>query len=259
MKKIIKNILAYFGIAIVKTAYLKNKPSTQNEEKPNYENKNILIHNGFNLLKKKGFIPHHIMDVGANHGTWTREVMTVFPDANYTLIEPQKWLSESFNDLLQLSNFNFLPIGVGKDKGEFMFTIVDRDDSCSFRVSEKEAIEQGYKQIPIPVNTINEIVKTERFGIPDLLKIDAEGLDLEVLDGATNILGKTEVILLEASVVNPVFTNDLQTVVNYMNNKGYKLFDITDLNRPFENKVLWLVELMFIKKEGKFDSINWLN
>jgi hypothetical protein len=35
-----------------------------------------------------------------------------------------------------------------------------------------------------------------------------------------------------------------------MYNKGYKLFEITDLNRPFENKVLWLVELMFIKKAG---------
>lgn len=44
-----------------------------------------------------------------------------------------------------------------------------------------------------------------------------------------------------------------------MNEKGYKLFDISDLNRPFDNKVLWLVELLFVLKDGRFDKTNWLN
>ena len=42
----------------------------------------------------------HIVDIGANHGTWTRETLKYFPDAFYTLIEPQKWLQPSFQDLL---------------------------------------------------------------------------------------------------------------------------------------------------------------
>jgi hypothetical protein len=35
-----------------------------------------------------------------------------------------------------------------------------------------------------------------------------------------------------------------------MNEKGYSLFDLTDLNRPFSPQVLWLVELVFVKKDG---------
>jgi hypothetical protein len=36
--------------------------------------------------------------------------------------------------------------------------------------------------------------------------------------------------------------------------KGYRLFDITDINRPLEIKLLWLVELVFIKRDGYVDK-----
>jgi hypothetical protein len=43
-------------------------------------------------------------------------------------------------------------------------------------------------------------------------------------------------------------------MVDYMDKKGYSLFEITDLNRPFQPQVLWLVELAFVKKQGIIDS-----
>jgi hypothetical protein len=46
-------------------------------------------------------------------------------------------------------------------------------------------------------------------------------------------------------------------MLQYMDQKGYILFEITDLNRLFYDEVLWLMELVFIKKNGKIDSINW--
>jgi FkbM family methyltransferase len=259
MKQIIFKIFNFFGVSIIKTSYLKKLSSLNSSDGPIFENKNSLIGNAFNLLKSKGFNPKHVIDIGANHGTWVREVLHIFPKANYTLVEPQGWLSSSFADLLENKNFSFLPVGVGKETGTFMFTIVDRDDSCNFVMTEEDAKKYGFKQLPIEVKTVNEIVKNSTFGIPDLLKIDAEGLDLEVLDGATDVLGITDVVLMEASVVNPHFKNDIKTVIQYMDEKGYVLFDITDLNRPFDNKVLWLVELLFIKKSGKFSNINWIS
>ena len=97
-----------------------------------------------------------------------------------------------------------------------------------------------------------------KFGVPDLIKIDAEGLDLDVLRGAKSIFGKTEVILVEASVVNPVFKNDVLAVVAFMRENGYSLFEITDLNRPFEKRVLWLVELLFVRANGPISKIDWV-
>ena len=54
----------------------------------------------FGALKKAGFSPRHILDVGANHGLWTRQAMVVFPDAEYTLVEPQDELKCNIEDLI---------------------------------------------------------------------------------------------------------------------------------------------------------------
>ena len=51
-------------------------------------------------LRELGFAPRHIVDVGANHGLWTREAITFFPDAHYTLVEPQDELKRDIQDLL---------------------------------------------------------------------------------------------------------------------------------------------------------------
>ena len=56
-------------------------------------------------MQGRGFAPKHIMDVGANHGKWTRIALTYFPDAYYTdayytLIEPQDQLRAHVADLL---------------------------------------------------------------------------------------------------------------------------------------------------------------
>jgi FkbM family methyltransferase len=258
MKKIIQQLVASLGYTLVKTDFLQEMKRGLRSSNPDASSeKNDLIGNAFNVLKTAGFSPKHIIDIGANKGTWSREVMRVFDQASFTLIEPQEQLSVHFQDLLKSNKFTYLPIGVGETPGHFSFTIAKRDDSCTFRMSEEEARSMGLKQVTVEVNTIDNIVANSSYGIPDLIKIDAEGLDLEVLRGAKSVLGKTEVILVEAAVVNPVFKNDVLALTAFMREHGYRIFDITDLNRPFKKRVLWLVELMFVKEKGIVDSHNW--
>ncbi|HEY9167872.1 MAG TPA: FkbM family methyltransferase [Lutibacter sp.] len=202
-----------------------------------------------------GFYPNHIVDVGANHGTWTREALKYFPDAHYTILEPQEWLKASFQDILDTNHkVQFYPVGAGAKEGSFQFTIVDRDDSCSFRYTQEEAKTAGFKQIEIPVVTLNGLLANSKLPIPDIIKIDAEGLDHEVLKGASNFFGKTEIFMVEAGVVNKTFDNSFLKVINFMDENGYRLFEITDLNRPMPLSLLWLVELVFVKKDGFIDS-----
>ena len=102
--------------------------------------------------------------------------------------------------------------------------------------------------------TLNQLLKDSALPNPDIIKIDAEGLDIEVLKGASNYFGKTEIFMVEAGVVNKSFDNSFLKLINFMDENGYRLFEITDLNRPTEPRVLWLVELVFAKKGGLIDS-----
>lgn len=229
----------------------KNK----NKKTENLSDKNYLLDNFYNNLKLFDFQPKHIVDIGANHGTWTREALIHFPNSHYTLIEPQYWLKSSIQDVIDANpKVQFHAFGAGEKEGAFMFTIVDRDDSCSFRYTKEEADKEGFKQVEIPVTTLNNLLAKSDLPIPDIIKIDAEGLDIEVLKGASDFFGKTEIFMVEAGVVNKMFENSFLNIINFMDEKGYRLYEITDLNRPFEPKVLWLVELVFVLKNGYIDS-----
>jgi FkbM family methyltransferase len=248
MKKQLKTILKKLG-------YSLNKINRNQLAPVNTNSKNYLLFNFYDSLKKIGFIPQHIVDIGANHGTWTREALRYFPRAYYTLLEPQKWLQKSFQDILDSnSNVQFFPVGAGEKEGLFQFTIVDRDDSCSFRYSTDEATAAGFEQMEISVVTLNGLLSESKLPPPDIIKIDAEGLDIEVLKGASNFFGKTEIFMVEAGVVNKSFDNSFLKLINFMDENNYRLFDITDLNKPFQTKILWLVELVFVKKNGFIDS-----
>jgi hypothetical protein len=52
----------------------------------------------FPLLRRMGFAPRHVVDVGANRGYWTRAAFKYFPNAVYTLVEPQDHLKSYTQD-----------------------------------------------------------------------------------------------------------------------------------------------------------------
>lgn len=62
--------------------------------------------------------------------------------------------------------------------------------------------------------------------------------------------------MVEAGVGSKSINNSFLKLINFMNDNGYRLFEIIDLNRPFEPPVLWLTELVFIKKNAIVDSLN---
>ncbi len=228
----------------------------RNERYVKEHGKDSLMNDFFTLIKKVGFQPKHVIDVGAHKGDWTRIALEYFPNSSYTLLEPQKRLKPHFEELLASDKIRYFQCGAGAEKGSFFFTYVDRADSCSFSYSKEEAEAMGYEQEEIPVVTIDSLIKEENLPPPDILKIDAEGLDLEVLAGAKGIFSSAEVILVEAGVSNKRIKNSVLEVLKYMDSVGYRLFDLTDLNRPFHSRVLWLTELVFVRKGGFLDQVD---
>lgn len=190
--------------------------------------------------------PKFIVDVGANHGNWTRSALRYFPETRFLLVEPQERLKPSSIDLLARPTVEWLQVGVSNCPGVLKLALTPNDASASFTVSDEEAKAAGYPQIEVPVVTLNQIVSDAGL-IPEIVKIDAEGLDLEVLSGASELLGKTDVFFIECSICSPDYPNTLEAVCRLMWEKGYRVMEITDLNDSPRHDVLWLTELVFVK------------
>jgi hypothetical protein len=141
-------------------------------------------------------------------------------------------------------------MGAGPVNSTMRLTQHERDDSHTFALSEQQARDFGFVQVEIPVVSLDDFFAKKGLPKVDILKIDAEGWDLEVLKGAKKTAAQADIVLLEASVLNPVFTNTVEEVICAMSQLGMVLFDITDLNRTEKHGALWLVELAFVKKDG---------
>lgn len=255
MKKYLKRLLKKIGLVVLKT---KNYQKIIDN---NFNEKNLAhtIHLDFlmKLLYDLNYQPKSIFDVGANKGGWTASTLEYFPNANYVLFEPQQNLANDINNrFLNKPNVQCFAVGVGNEKATLQFTIHDRDDSCNFRMTKEEAQAKGFQQMEVPVIAIDEFINEQNLPKPDILKIDAEGIDLQVLEGAQEtIKNHTEVVLIEVAVMNPSFDNSALKVMNQMDALGFKLFDITDLNRPLTKKILWLSEFVFVRKNGILDKV----
>lgn len=209
----------------------------------------------FECLVNIGFEPQHVVDIGAHRGGWTRSAMKYFPAARYTLFEPQRELLEAQADL-ERANVTRVYAGVGPETGTQKLTSHERPDSYSFAWSEEEASSEGRKQVEMEVVSLDDYLASKGNALPppDIIKIDAEGWDLEVLKGAATALSTTQVVLMEAGVMNKQFKNTVQRVINAMAELDFALFDVTDLNRTVRDRGLWNVELAFVRAGGPLEA-----
>jgi FkbM family methyltransferase len=201
----------------------------------------------FSSLQGLGFAPKHIIDVGANHGDWTRTALKYFPDAQYTLIEPQDHLKIHIQDLVHRGcKIQWINAGASDKSGSMPMSISHRDDSSTFVLTDRHGRSASSQRISVAVKTLNEIVSGNALP-PEMVKIDAEGFDLKVLAGASNLLGKTDIFLVEALVCGSNYENSIAEVMKFMVNAGYRLIDITTPNRSPKYGVLWLCEFAFLR------------
>jgi FkbM family methyltransferase len=207
----------------------------------------------FDCLMRLRFEPRTIVDVGANRGNWTRTALRYFPAARYTLFEPQDYLLKD-SDIALDPRVKIFAMGAGPVTSTMKLSKHERDDSFSFALTEEEAASHGREQVEAPVVALDEFLPSQGITYPEMLKIDAEGWDLEVLKGAEKCVASAEVVLLEAAVMNKLFANRFETVAAEMSRRGFVVFDITDLNRTQRDRALWLVEIAFVKRGGTLDS-----
>lgn len=208
----------------------------------------------FRTLVALGTRPNVIVDVGAHRGEWTRTSLRHFPDAQYVLFEPQRDLMDAQADLVS-PRIRIHHDGVGPAPEDARpFTMHPDRGSWSFAYSSEDAVEFGLSQSAARIVTLDQYFATgdgRDLAAPDILKIDAEGWDLQVLAGAGRTVAAADIVFVEAGVTNKLFVNSAIAVMTELDGRGFSLIDITDAQRPLASGALWNVELAFANRSGR--------
>ena len=205
------------------------------------------LHWSLQNLKRKNFRPSSVIDIGAYEGYWALDMLEVFPSAKILMVEAQK------------NKASFLEkIKIAFPKTDFSISLLSSEDGTEKLFCHNETashISQGsFAELESEVlvtQTLDSLLKEKKFPLPDFLKLDVQGHELEVLKGANESLSHAEVCLLEISIFDfGEGTPLLLEMVNYMDSKGFQAYDISQLMRRPLDKLLFQVDMFFVKKNS---------
>jgi hypothetical protein len=144
-------------------------------------------------------------------------------------------------------------IAVAGDRPGETVINVHEDLTCSSILKEVEGSSVDGSPRIVKVITLDQICREKNTEGPYLIKVDVQGSELNVLDGAEYILQETEVIILEVSLFKTMSTNpEIYDVLEYMKKKGFVTYDIFDFRyRPLDG-ALSQIDIIFVKENGLF-------
>ncbi|MCH2679249.1 MAG: FkbM family methyltransferase [Alphaproteobacteria bacterium] len=209
-----------------------------------------MIVNALQKLKSFGFEPKNILDIGANKGKWTLEIKKkVFPKAEYTLIE-----AIDYEELDKLSdrhdNINYKNILL--DEIEHFVTWYEKRNTGDSLFKENTGYFDDCKEIKRSATTLDLVFnKNEVF---ELIKIDCQGAEIPILKGGNRLIQKSSVIILEVPFMGEynIGAPNFYEHINYMENIGYRVFDIVELHRV--DNILIQIDIIFIKQGHDFEN-----
>jgi FkbM family methyltransferase len=185
----------------------------------------------FRYLKSFAGSKGLFVDVGANRGQSAVSVRMVWPECRIVAFEPSPSLRlrqalDHMADVLEDMTVHFTALGDRETEMVMITPVVDGEETLEQGTLEPEQmtkpyILEGLHRLGSTITTVEQIVPVRTLDSyllkPAVIKIDAEGFELKVLEGARETLDKYKPLLL-------IENNDWGRVTEYLRGFGYRCY-----------------------------------
>ena len=217
----------------------------------------------FHLLANGG--KKTVFDLGANTGIYSLIRGKGFPEDQIFSFEPNPVNYTRLVDnvkLNALTNVQTFPFAVGATKADLSFYVPKSDiisdtSSTSSQFSNSTYGGQlAWKEIKVSQLTLDSFCTENNLNQVNLMKIDVEGHEIDVLEGAREIIAKSKPIILIESFLNESKTRFLK---NFVLENKYMVYlvlgeGIVRTDREFEKNARSNFLLMSYRTENIFTS-----
>ncbi len=141
------------------------------------------------VFKEMARTSHVFLDVGANIGYFSFLVKQLSPKAQVYSFEPLPQNIESYKKNQELNHFSEMhlqQVCVADQAGETEFLIPPVEESGWGRMAHRDLF--SGEKIRRSVITLDQFCREKNVGKVDLIKIDVEGYEFKVLQGATEVI-----------------------------------------------------------------------
>lgn len=183
------------------------------------------------------------VDVGANIGSLVLKAASIVGvDGKVYGIEAHPKIFNFLNENVNINSYDNIVLinsAVGDQQGELFFTDRNADDQ-NYVTTDKNGIK-------VLVSTLDLLIDLEKI---DFLKIDVEGYEKFVLNGASKTLERTKIILIEVSDENFIrYGYKSKEILQHLMSFNFNLFSTDKMELiNIENNFLKTTNIIGIKK-----------
>ena len=152
----------------------------------------------YGILMKEIGCPRCVFDVGASYGL--HSLLFLAHGVQVISFEPNSTCHEYFERLEVLNNLRFTvePMALGSSQGTVALWYPERETWLGTTDPERAqdiSSEYQLRQLEVPCMTLDGYVRQKK-RVPDLIKLDTEGNELQILLGARHTMEKARPILI---------------------------------------------------------------
>jgi FkbM family methyltransferase len=194
-------------------------------------------------IRTLGFEIKNIYDIGAYKGNFSKDLNLQFPKMKFFLFEANVLHG---NDLKKTSHWYHIGVLSNVEKKISFFSKEGGTGDSYFK--ENTLLYKDVTPKYLKSQTLDDVVANKKIPLPDFIKIDTQGAELDILKGAQNCLKKTRMILLECPIYQyNLGAPNMSDYVNYLLDFSFypaRCIEIHDMHG-----VLVQIDILFMSEE----------
>jgi len=196
-------------------------------------------------IQKLGLRIDTVYDVGAHQGRWSLDTKTVCPNSQFILFEANPTYAKDLKES-GFRSFNMLLSNPGRTHVDF-YNGSNTGDSY---YKENTVYYQNQNSIRLPCHTLDDIVKNYNLPIPEFIKLDTQGSELDILEGSKSFIDQVDLIYTELPILcyNSNAPN-IQDYIDYFKKIGFVPIDV--FNKHHCDNILIQLDIMFMRFQTK--------
>lgn len=194
-----------------------------------------------------------IYDIGANVGTWLLLAKAIIPQASIHAFEPLSiHFEEFYKRTANISNISLHKLALGAETSWMDMQVASFSDASSLLEIAKITCDTfgivKSREESVQVVRLDDYVTQNKIPMPDLIKLDIQGYELEALKGAEKCLKSAKYLIIEVSFIEFYTAQPLfHDIVNFLSQRNFYLHAM-GVNTPI-GSVLYQTDVLFIRKE----------
>jgi FkbM family methyltransferase len=235
-KRLINRLMSPTGLAIVRQG--------RSDSAPTFEG-------ALERLRARRISIRSVIDIGASDGSWSRSMMSVYSDADYLLIEANPIHQNALDDFCRRhSRAQYAMAAAAAEKSTVFF---DSSDALGGAAASAQLDDRF---VQVASTTVDSEVAERLLEPPFLLKLDTHGFEAQILEGASESLKETEVLIIECynfEIADGSLLFD--QMCRYLREKGFRCLDLFDILYRSSDLAFWQADFLFVRSDrAEFSS-----